>query len=366
VTCQSRAGGRPLPTGRGGRFTQAQRPLLAALVLLLAGCPAVASAQEASTPTPPQVRVDCPELEADEVAAVEARQMSELLSQGVEQGTLLLVCSPDRVSGIWQERGVTVDSRYLSRNEGESAVELLHWLASVLFELRKQREAAPPAAGDPSGTAVALGGASATAPAEASASLEDPTPAPSPEQDSAQASSSAEAAPARASEAPAAPRQRPWTLSLGVAYGHFGTEIVGALGPRGAISRRIAGRLHVLAQADVKLGLGSSEGFGVVDFSAALGASCDILPFLSATLAPRLVLTAFSAPPGTTGASGPIVAGGALASVRGRIPLQILRPYLELGVEAAGPARQATLAGSPALTVPVWQALVAAGIELPF
>jgi len=331
-------------------------------MLFLGGLSAPAEAQEVATArTPTQVRVDCPELEPEAVAAVEARQMSELLSQGVTHGTLLLFCSPDRVSGIWQEQGVTVDSRYLSRNEGESAIELLHWLASVLLELRKQREAMPPPAGDAAAATAAISATSGAGPTEDGATPEEPPPS---ERTQGETSKAAEAAGAP-SQTSAEPRLRPWTASLGVAYAHFGTEIAGTLGPRGALSRQLIPRLHALALADVKFGLGSSEGFGVVDFSAALGATYDIFPFLSVALAPRLVLTTFSAPPTTTGVTGPIVAGGVLAAVRGRIPLNPLRPYLDIGLEAAGPARQVTLAASPVLTVPVWQALVAAGIELP-
>jgi hypothetical protein len=359
VTRQHPAGGGAFPAGP---WTFAYRSLLA---LCLLPVPALAQAEDGGqVPSrTPQVRVDCPELDEEARAAVEARQMSELLSQGVESGTLLLVCSPDRVSGIWQEEGVTLDSRFLSRNEGESAVELLHWLASVLLELRGQRDAPLPAArSDATQLAVAGSGqvaVAATGPVEAADS--PAVSSASPPGDVGQGPEGApRGVPSRASE----PSEGRWTLALGAAYAHFGTEIAGALGPRFAVSYRVLPGLHVVTGIALGFGLGSSAGIGVIETAAAVGASYDIMPFVTVTLAPRLVLTNFSRPPEVTGSTASVVAGGFLLSARAKVPLHPLRPYLDLGVEASTPIRRATLDGASVLTVPAWQTVLALGIEL--
>ena len=312
--------------------------------------------------TNPEVRVDCPELAPEQVALVEARQMGELLSQQVQGVTLLLVCSKDRVSGIWQEGGVTVESRFLSRKANDSAVELLHWLASVLFELRSQRQGPLPA-GAATTTVTSVGVATQPAPpTEPAVEAAPPPPPPAAEPTAVPA-----AAAASSSAEPSAREPSPWTLALAASYAHFGTEIAGALGPQAAVSYRILPRLELKAVTDVRFGLGSSEGFGMFDVGLSVGASYDLLPFLSLALAPRLVLTTFTVPPTATGARAPVVAGGATLLARGRLPLGRLRPFLDLGVEALTPAREATIAGATertVLTVPSWQGLVALGVEL--
>lgn len=322
-------------------------------------------AQGASEPrtarAAPQVRVDCPELDDEQRAAVEARQMSELLSQGVDDGTLLLVCSPDRVSGIWQEGGVTVDSRFLSRNQGESAVELLHWLASVLLELRRQRETPTPA---PPGVEAGAVIATTSEPGLSSESTISPAPEPvapvpvKPEQP----------VEPRAAVEPGSPRTEPyfaspWTLAVGVNYAHFGTEIPGALGPRIGIDRLLLPRFRVLLAFDGKVGLESTD-VGMLDAGAMLGVSYDILPFLSLQVGPRLVVTTFILPTETTGSNAPVVTAGFFALARGRVPLEVVRPFIDVGIEATTPTLQVTIAGNPVLTVPAWQASLTAGIEL--
>jgi hypothetical protein len=351
----------------GGALRQSRATLV--LRLVVASCLASSSAlaqiggtavgeAEPGASTTPEVRVDCPELAPEQIARVEARQMSELLSQQVQGVTLLLVCSRDRVSGIWQEGGVTVESRFLSRNASDSAVELLHWLASVLLELRSQRQEPPPTG---AATVPVAGAAVATQAAPATEPKAEPAPVPPP------AAAPPEPA-ASASSVDSPPRRpSPWTLELAAVYAHFGTEIAGALGPQAAVSYRILPRLHLRAAADVRLGLGSSEGFGMFDVGFAAGASYEVLPFLSLSLAPRLVLTTFTVPPEASGSGGPVVAGGAMFVARGRLPLHPLRPFVDLGIEAVGPVRQATLTQDPVvpvLTVPNWQGLVALGVEL--
>ena|GEM_PF-2498019 len=323
---------------------------------------AAGAAQASGARTTPEVRVDCPELSPEQVALVEARQMGELLSQQVQGVTLLLVCSKDRVSGIWQEGGVTVESRFLSRNASDSAVELLHWLASVLLELRSQRSGPPPTGVGT--TAVTSAGVATQAPPPTEPQAE-PAPAPPPPAAAPEPTAAPAAAPSSAE--PSAREPSPWTLALAATYAHFGTEIAGALGPQAAVSYRILPRLELKAATDVRFGLGSSEGFGMFDVGLSVGASYDLFPFLSLALAPRLVLTTFTVPPDVTGASAPVVAGGATLLARGRLPLGRLRPFLDLGVEALTPAREATLTGETArtvLTVPSWQGLVALGVEL--
>lgn len=360
VTRQHPAGGGTFPAGL---WTFAYQCLFA---LCLLSAPASARAEVAGQDSSgaPQVRVDCPELDEEERAAVEARQVSELLSQGVEDGTLLLVCSPDRVSGIWQENGVTLESRFLSRNEGERAVELLHWLASVLLELRSQREtpglggssAAVQAESVDSRELAALG--ATAAPAEVTQAGAAPAAAPGD-----QASGAKNESPAAPSRAPEASQGR-FTLMLGASYAHFGTEIAGALGPSVALSYRVLAGLHVMTGVTLEVGLGSSDGVGVIETAAAFGASYDILPFVAIALTPRLVLTTFSRPPEASGSTAPVVAGGALLAARGRVPLHPLRPYVDLGVEASTPIRRASLDGDAVLTVPAWQTVLALGVEL--
>jgi hypothetical protein len=223
-----------------------------------------------------------------------------------------------------------------------------------LLEMRRERETG---AGSPSAV-VAI-------PTAASAAPEVAEPAPAEAKQVAE-TPPAEPAQSAPTKAPAqAPARKPWTFGLAAAYAHFGTEVPGAMGPRLTVSHVLIQRLHLTAAVDLKAGLGSSEGFGVLDVSAVLGATFDVFPFLSATLAPLLVVTTFQPPPGTTGPTSPIVAGGFVASARGRIPLEPIRPFVELGVLAATPARQVTLSNEPVLTVPEWQALVAVGVELP-
>ena len=312
--------------------------------------------------TTPEVRVDCPELAPEQVAAIEARQMGELLSQQVRGVTLLLVCSQDRVSGIWQEGGVTVESRFLSRNTNDSAVELLHWLASVLLELRKQRQEPLPTGAS---TAAMTGAEALTQAPPATEPRAEAIPTPPPA--AVAPEPAAEPAPSTTASSvdPSAHESSPWTLALGATYAHFGTEIAGALGPQAAVSYRIQPRLELKAATDVRIGLGSSEGFGMFDVGFAIGVSYDVLPFLSLALAPRLVLTTFTLPADTTGSNAPVVAGGAALFARARLPLRPLRPFLDLGVEVLTPAREATLESETVLTVPQWQALVAVGVELP-
>jgi len=280
--------------------------------------------------------------------------------------TLLLVCSPDRVSGIWQEAGVTMESRFLSRNSSDSAVELLHWLASVLFELRKQRQAPAPTGATTAGGAGA-GVVSQPPPAPDPALEATSTPQPAavaPESTAAEASEPAVST--TASSVDASTRgSSSWTLALAATYAHFGTEIPGALGPQAAFSYLMLPRLELRASTDVRIGLGSSDGFGMFDVGFSLGVSYGVLPFLSLALAPRLVLTTFSFPRDTTGVGAPVVAGGALFLARGRLPWRPLHPFLDLGVEALTPAREATLDGTTVLRVPQWQGIVALGVELP-
>lgn len=355
----------------GGAFRRSRATLV--LRLLFACCLAsslgLAQGEEpqggevqAPARTTPEVRVDCPELTPEQVAAIEARQMGELLSQQARGVTLLLVCSHDRVSGIWQEGGVTVESRFLSRNTSDSAVELLHWLASVLLELRKQRQEPAPIGG---ATAAVTGASVAiqTPPANEAELKVAPAPPPAP------VSPEPADEPTPSTTAPSVDRSArepsPWTLALGASYAHFGTEIVGALGPQAAVSYRAQSRLELRAMADVRIGLRSSRGFGMFDVGFSVGVSYDVLPSLSLALAPRLVLTTFTAPQDTTGSSAPVVAGGAVLLARGRLPFRALRPFLDLGVEALTPTREATLEGETVLTVPHWQGLVTIGAELP-
>lgn len=338
--------------------------------LLVARCLASPEARAGEGPAPiafaaPEVRVDCPELAPEQIAAVEARQMSELLSQDAQGGTLLLVCLPDRVSGIWQEDGVTVESRFLSRNATDSAVELLHWLASVLLELRTQRQATPAGAGT---SGAAAGAAIATQPLAPTADS-PPAPAPPPSPAATEPRPPTDSVESPTMDAAAEPPAKPssWTLALSATYAHFGTEIPGALGPRAAVSYRLLPRLDLVAATDVEIGLASSEGFGAFDVGFALGASCELFPFLALWLAPRLVLTTFSMPPNTTtGSSATVVAGGALLAVRGRLPLRPLSPFFDIGLDVTAPARRATLGEerNPVLTVPTWQGLFAMGVEL--
>jgi hypothetical protein len=338
-----------LPTSRQGGWALG---LTTAIALCFLVTPLRAQTATHDVAASSEVRVECPELASEQRSAIEARQLSELLSQGGAVGTLLLVCSADRVSGTWQEGGVAVDSRFLSRNAGEGAVELLHWVASVLLEMRRERQTSTTAA-----PAVAIAVAPPIAPGP---STEVPPPA--------EAQAAVPAAPRAESpppaERPASSAPKPWTFGLAAIYAHFGTELAGALGPRLTVSHVLIPRLHLTAAADLKAGLGSNAGFGVLDTSAALGVTFDAWPFLSVSAAPLIVITTFSAPASATGPTAPVVAGGLIATMRARLPVEPLRPFVELGVQAATPGRQVTLSGDPVLTVPAWQALVALGVEL--
>jgi hypothetical protein len=310
-----------------------------------------------AVPESPEVRVDCPELSAEQRAAIEARHVSELVSQGGARGMLLLVCSGDRVSGTWQEDAVVLDSRSLSRNEGEDAVELLHWVASVLLEMRHERETS---------AGMVQPSAAAAIPVMTSEPAETAPPVPQ-----AQAAKPADTPPTRpADSAPSATgsqgsTRKPWTLGLAAAYAHFGTEIAGALGPRLTVDHVLVKRFHLTAAVDLKAGLGSGAGFSMLDVAVAVGATYEIVPFLSVTAGPLLVVTTFQAPAGATGSSSAVVSGGFVVSARARLPLESLRPFVDLGILAATPTRQVTLADEPVLTVPMAQALVAVGVELP-
>jgi hypothetical protein len=158
-----------------------------------------------------------------------------------------------------------------------------------------------------------------------------------------------------------------FTLDASWVYSHFGTEIPGATGPRLGLRLRLVEHFHLGVLVDGKIGLEPSTGssVGVLDATFGLSASYEFLPFLSATLAPILALSGFIAPTETTSDGSSTIAGGALLLVRGKIPLRDAHPFLELGVQATTPARQAVLNGSPVLTVPDWQAQVAIGVELP-
>ena len=343
-----------LPTSRQGGWPLGLTTVLA-LCFVVTPLRAQTETHE-NVPASSEVRVECPELASEQRSAIEARQLSELLSQGGAVGTLLLVCSADRVSGTWQEGGVAVDSRFLSRNAGEDAVELLHWVASVLLEMRRERQSStaaapavaiavtPTAAPDPSTDVPPSPGAQAAQPAAPPAAPSDERTPPA--------------------EHPVSSAPKPWTLGLAAIYAHFGTELAGALGPRLTVSHVLIPRLHLTAAADLKVGLGSSAGFGVLDASVALGVTFDVLPFLSVSAAPLLVITTFSAPAGAMGPTAPVVAGGLVATVRARLPVAPLRPFLDLGVQAATPGRQVTFSDEPVLTVPAVQALVALGVEL--
>jgi hypothetical protein len=360
VTCPRPAGVRASCAGRSDRLILAFR--FALCFAALSGGAFAQAPAETAAPAAPQVRVDCPELSEEQRAAIEAREMSELLSQGVQSGTLLLICSSDRVSGIWQENDVTVESRFLSRNAGESAIEPLHWLASVLLELRSQREASPPLVPAAAATAAAPPAPATTAETSPPATAEGESASSAGSSESSPVTTAPEASPP-ADGSESAPPGR-WTIALGAIYSHFGTEIPGALGPRAGGGYRILPRLHATLWADARWSARMNEGFGTFEVSTALGVTYDILPFLSVMAGPRLVLTTFSLPEGTTGSRAPVVAGGFLAAARAKIPLYPARPFLDLGVEAATPARQATLAGDPMLTIPAWQTMLAAGIEL--
>lgn len=301
-----------------------------------------------------EVRVDCPELDSEQRAAIEARHMSDLVSQGVSSGTLLLICSEDRVSGTWEEHGVVLESRFMSRNAGESAIELLHWLASVLLEMRQEHGGGGATEGqDGESSASALPVEPLAPEAEASATL-PPGPV---------VHSGAE--PLAPTAAPAEPSlAETWTLGLSASYAHFGTELAGELGPAVTLRWSLGRRWGAFAAADVKVGLGSNQGFGVVDMSAALGAFFDVVPFLTILLSPELVLSTFTAPPGTTGAQSLVPAFGLAGFVRARWPLRAVRPFVDVGAQLVTPVRQVTLEGAPVLTLPEWRALLAAGIEL--
>jgi len=334
-------------------------------VLLLCTQAVPCAAQEAEA-TAPEVIVDCPELDRDTQAKVQARQMSELVSQGVQSGTLRLVCSTDRVTGTWEEGGTVLDSRFLSRNEGEGAVELLHWLASVLLELRSEREGggAPPSAGSAATGSVVAGGA---AQPEASPTEEAATSPPTTDQ------TTEPPAPAVAAPAAAAPRaatkSAPEVLTFDASwlYSHFGTEIFGTTGPRLGLRLRVVERVTVGLLVDGRIGIYPSDGpsFGLIDVATGLSATYEFFPFLSASLAPLLVFSNFMAPSETSGPGSPVLAGGALLSVRGKVPLRDARPFLELGLHGAAPAHRVTLNGTPVLTVPAWQVQVAVGVEIP-
>lgn len=332
----------------------------------------IAKAQEPSSSAPsPEVRVDCPELEQSQLAAIEARHLSELLSQGAARGSLHLVCSSDHVTGSWEEGGAVLDSRTLSRNAGEDAVELLHWLASVLLEMRRERETdrrAPLAeatsvpstatheAGEPRSSAGPL-----ETPADEGETMEPSgRGAPAPE-----ASNSGPDSPSGDEEAAATGRL---TVDAAVMYAHYGTELVGAFGPRVGLRLALLDRLQLAVLMDGRVGLmpqgTASAGFGMVETAVALGATYSVTPHISFTVAPVFALVFFSAPANLSGPASPGVAGGLSALVRGKLPLGTARPFVDVGIEGAFPPRQVTRSGEPVLTVPTWRAILVLGVEL--
>lgn len=318
--------------------------------------------------------MECPELAAEARAAIEARHLSELLSQQVPAGTLRLVCSNDRVTGTWEENGAVLESRFLSRNAGEDAVELLHWLASVLLEMRRERVASATEPSDPpvataAPALVAAGTTTNAAVADPGHSNVQAEPTTSPTAAPASAPQSSERAPNQ--DSPASTDASAATLSLDASwvYAHFDTQVPGATGPRLGFRYRLLGQFHVGVLLDAKVALtpggDATQGFGLVDVAVGVSASYEPLPFISASVAPVLVVSSFTAPAGTSAPTSAVVAGGVLLLARGKVPLRPVHPFLELGVQAAAPPRQATLAGSPVLTVPAWQAQVALGVEIP-
>jgi hypothetical protein len=185
-------------------------------------------------------------------------------------------------------------------------------------------------------------------------------------------SAQTKAAPKAPEDVGGAPTESPpelFTLDVSWVYSHFGTEILGVMGPRLGLRLRLVDRFHVGVLVDGQLvpvpSAGPSVYISPIGVTMGLSASYDFLPFLSASVAPIVAVSHFFLPLDANATVGNTVAGGALVLVRGKLPLRDAHPFLELGVQATLPTRQALVGGSPALTVPEWQAQAALGVELP-
>jgi hypothetical protein len=73
-----------------------------------------------------QVRVECPELSAEDRAELEVRHLVELKTLHVAPQVLVLRCEERSVLGGWEEAGKLGSQKLVTREPGDNLLELLH------------------------------------------------------------------------------------------------------------------------------------------------------------------------------------------------------------------------------------------------
>lgn len=294
-----------------------------------------------------EVMVDCPELDAEQRAAIQARQMSELRTRSIDEGILSLSCTADEVLGVWSQQGEIYSQRKMSRESGDDVNELLQWLGGMLIDTRGasplsavQGEGPPPE--EESATVAAEN--VPTAPEQTRVAL--PTVLASAKPQSSGLSSTSV-----------------WRVGIGGVFHLWGTQVAGTLGPEvevDALWRRKWGaalRWGALFSAD------SPSGFGVQDYQ--VGALAQWSPFeeLRVGLGPLVSLLNVAAPQEAVGRASTLVTWG--ASVRGEYSHEVWKTILfaAVGMDWLATRREILLNDQVLIVAPAWQGAFNLGVK---
>ncbi len=307
-----------------------------------------------------QVTVACAELDPEQRAAIQARQLSELRTRGIDEGTLMLACSVGQVSGTWSRAGENYAQRTMSREPSDDVSELLQLLGGIVIDTRQSTPLPPREEQEPIDEVPEVESKQNVALATVAEQKDQKRPQPEPQQPK-------NSTPAFNQESEGQPTAPPvWSLGLGVAFQLWGTAMVGTLGPEVEVAASWKQTWGCALRVGAQFGLQNPREFSLRDYHIGALALWSPVERVRFGLGPFVSLLDVTAPQLAVGNASSLTTWG--ASVRGQYAYEMsgFSLFANTGLDWLATRREILLNDEVVIQVPTWQGVLTLGLETRF
>jgi hypothetical protein len=154
-----------------------------------------------------------------------------------------------------------------------------------------------------------------------------------------------------------------WTMGVGVAYQHWGSQVAGSLGPTVDATWALSDRFRIHGAIRYQWALGRAQGFSAEEAGVGMHAGVALLPGMDLLLGPVLAVSSVSGDTAATSRANTSVEFGGELLLQGRFPRLGPGAYAEVGMRRMLESIQVELNGESALTIPGWRFFVGTGFR---